>query len=92
MAAGSSEAVTSLPSAEPTPPEAMARAEMRDEILRAIRSLPRLQRETTTLFYINGYSHKDIAEFLEVPVSTVNDRLHASRKRLKERMVAMVAE
>ena len=46
----------------------------------------------TTLFYINGYSQKEIAGFLEVPVTTVKNRLHASRKRLKERMFAMVTD
>ena len=46
----------------------------------------------TTLFYINGYSHNDIAGFLDVPVSTVKSRLHTSRHRLKESMMAMVGD
>ena len=63
---------------------------MRDEVLRAIGELPEPQREVTTLFYINGYSQNDIADFLEVPVGTVKNRLNASRGRLKERMLNMV--
>jgi RNA polymerase sigma factor (sigma-70 family) len=66
------------------------RSELQDEVLKAIRGLPDSQREATTLFYINGYSQKEIAEFLEVPVTTVQKRLYDSRKRLKERMVGMV--
>jgi len=46
----------------------------------------------TTLFYINGYSHQEIAEFLEVPATTVNHRLRASRKRLKGRLFTMVQD
>ena len=64
--------------------------EMKEKVLDAVRSLPRAQREVTTLFYINGYSHNDIAEFLVVPVGTVKSRLHASRKQLAERMTKMV--
>ncbi|MHC4591885.1 MAG: RNA polymerase sigma factor [Planctomycetota bacterium] len=74
------------------PPEAAERREMADRVLDAIRTLPEHERMATTLFYINGYSQKEVAEFLEVPVTTVNNRLHASRKRLKERMIAMVDE
>ncbi len=76
-----------------TEPAALAEGrEMREQVLRAIRDLPPLQREATTLFYINGYSQQDIAEFLDVPVSTVKNRLHASRERLKERMMHMVKD
>ena len=65
---------------------------MADKVLAAIQALPDDQRTATTLFYINGYSQKDIAEFLEVPVTTVNNRLAASRKRLKQRMLTMVEQ
>jgi len=79
-----------VPSTVPQPGEALEKREMKDKVLAAIRALPDHQRMATTLFYINGYSQKDIAEFLEVPVTTVKKRLADSRTRLKERMVAMV--
>jgi RNA polymerase sigma factor (sigma-70 family) len=79
-------------SQSPGPAEKAERREMADQVLAAIRSLPDDERTVTTLFYINGYSQKEVAEFLEVPVTTVNNRLHASRKRLRERMVPMVAD
>ena len=81
-----------LPSAAPGPVEAAEKRELQEAVLDAVRSLSENERVATTLFYINGYSQKDIAEFLEVPVTTVNNRLHASRKRLKRRMIEMVAE
>jgi len=84
------EAVADVPSHARDPGTAAERREMKDAVIAAIRALPDNQRMVTTLYYINGYSQKDIAEFLEVPVTTVNNRLHASRKRLKERMTGMV--
>jgi len=77
---------------EQDPSQAAEGHEMADKVLEAIQALPDDQRTATTLFYINGYSQKDIAEFLEVPVTTVNNRLAASRKRLKERMLTMVEQ
>jgi len=74
------------------PDRSIERKEMKDEVLAAIRSLPANQRVATTLFYINGYSQSEVAEFLEVPVSTVKKRLHDSRRKLKERMITMVKQ
>ena len=76
-------------------PGPLARAEkgeMRSRVRSAIAELPEAERMATTLFYINGYSQKEVAGFLEVPVSTVNARLQAARGRLKERMMNMVSE
>jgi len=86
------ESVGSVTSKSPGPPENAERREMRDKVLDAIRSLPDAERMVTTLYYIDGYSQKDVADFLEVPVTTVNNRLHASRQRLKERMLTMVSD
>jgi RNA polymerase sigma factor (sigma-70 family) len=74
------------------PDETLEQKEMREEVLEAIRELSVPEREVTSLFYINGYSQRDIAGFLEVPVSTVKNRLNSSRRRLKERMLGMVEE
>jgi|GEM_PF-3065884 len=60
--------------------------ESRREVLAAIRALPEREREVTLLFYLGEYSQQDIADFLQVPAATVNNRLHAARKRLKGRM------
>jgi hypothetical protein len=65
-------------------------SEMKEKVLEAVRALPEHERIVTTLFYINGYSQKEIGEFLEVPVTTVKKRLYNSRKKLKERMMNMV--
>jgi len=74
------------------PDEITQEREMKDAVLDAIRALPEDERLVTTLYYINGYSQKEVAQFLEMPATTVNNRLHASRRRLKERMMEMVEE
>ncbi len=84
------EAASEAASRQPGPAEAAESKEMKDRVLEAIRALPQKQRTATTLFYINGYSLNDIADFLETPVGTVKRRLHDARKQLKERMMTMV--
>ncbi|MCY2927102.1 MAG: sigma-70 family RNA polymerase sigma factor, partial [Planctomycetota bacterium] len=65
------------------PARAAQDREMKEQVLAA-------QREATVLFYINGYSQDEVARFLDVPMTTVNNRLAGARKRLKERFAAMV--
>ena len=86
------DAVHDVASGEPGPHEATARRELRERVLQAVRDLPDNERKVTTLYYINGYSQVEIAEFLEVPTTTVKSRLHTSRRRLRERMVEMVQD
>jgi len=86
------EAATPVPFISPEPLEAVEKKEIKDKVLEAIRSLSKPNRMATTLFYINGYSHKEIADFLEIPIGTVKRRLYDSRKKLKERMIAMVED
>lgn len=66
--------------------------EMRTQITNLIQSLPADERTILTLFYLSSYSHKEIAAFLEMPLTTVNNRLRSARKRLQERMMKMVEE
>ncbi|NLX05628.1 MAG: sigma-70 family RNA polymerase sigma factor [Phycisphaerae bacterium] len=74
------------------PAETAERREMQAAVLEAIRSLPEIQRTAATLFYINGYSQKQLAEFLEVPVTTVQKRIHDARRNLKGRLLKMVED
>lgn len=78
-----------IPAATPDPADAAETREMQRMVQRAIAALPEAERLATTLFYIAGYSQQEIAECLEVPVSTIKKRLYTSRQRLKERMIDM---
>ena len=77
---------------QPGPPELIERSEMRSQMNKAIHAIPANLRAVAILFYISGYSHQEIADFLGVPVKTVKSRLHTSRQRLKERMLDMVQD
>ena len=68
----------------PEPLEQTEKKELAESVLAAVRALPEKLRLTTTLFYINGYTVNEIAEFLEAPAGTIKRRLHDSRQRLKE--------
>ena len=86
------EAAAEVAAPQSRPDEAAEAGEMRDTVLAALGALPEAERSVTALFYINGYSQTEIGVFLEVPVSTVKNRLRTARNRMRERMVGMVKE
>jgi RNA polymerase sigma factor (sigma-70 family) len=61
-------------------------------VLSAVAELPAALREAATLFFVHECSHQDIAVFLGISATTVNNRLHAARAKLKERMLTMVTK
>ena len=86
------EETAEITSSEPSPDEIMEAKELKEKVLQTLRTLAEHERTVTALYYIDGYSQKEISDFLELPVTTVKKRLHDSRKRLKERMIEMVSE
>lgn len=66
--------------------------ETKETVHRAISTLPLHEREVVALFYIGQHSHKEIAAFLELPLSTVKSRLYSARQRLKERILTMIQD
>ena len=51
--------------------------------------LPGAQRLTFALFYIGGYSEKELSAMLGLPVGTIKSRLSHARSRLKKEVVQM---
>ncbi|HTV25219.1 MAG TPA: sigma-70 family RNA polymerase sigma factor [Polyangiaceae bacterium] len=49
-----------------------------------VASLPAHEREIVVLFYVKECSQREIASFLGLPLSTVNNRLHDARERMKK--------
>ena len=91
------EAIAAIPSGTKDPADEIEEQETKSIVLAVVDALPENQRQVTTLFYISGFSQKQIADFLEVPVTTVDNRLRASRKKLKatlqsERMITMLKD
>jgi RNA polymerase sigma factor (sigma-70 family) len=81
-----------IPSDEPGPERQVEQRQRAAAALAAIAELPDALREPATLFFVHECSHQDIATFLNLSVATVNNRLHAARSHLKERMLTMVTE
>lgn len=62
------------------------------QVRSALHSLPPPERETTLLYYLGGSSVAEIAAFLEIPRTTVKNRLHTARKRLRKELWEMAEE
>lgn len=54
-----------------------------DEFDRLLAALPRQQRATTALFYVEGLSIAEIATALEIAEGSVKSHLHDARRRLR---------
>ena len=86
------EAALSVPTSAPGPVEIYELHELRDVITDALQQLPEEQRLAITLFYLSGYSQQEVADFLNLKKSQVNNRLYSARNKLKEMMFKMVEE
>jgi RNA polymerase sigma-70 factor (ECF subfamily) len=70
-------------------PTAMPEAEVldriaADEVVKAVEKLPELHREVVLLVDVEGFSYKDAADVLGVPIGTVMSRLHRARRQLQK--------
>ena len=57
-----------------------------DEVKNAIEELPEAFRLPLLLADVDGFSYKEIAEMLDVPIGTVMSRLHRGRKAMQKRL------
>ena len=55
-----------------------------DEVKRALELLPEQFRMAVLLADVEGFSYKEIAEIVDVPIGTVMSRLHRGRKALQK--------
>jgi RNA polymerase sigma factor (sigma-70 family) len=81
-----------MPSEEPAADRVVQHRDEAKAALAAMAQLPDALREPATLFFVHECSHQDIATFLGLSVPTVNNRLHAARKQLKQRMLTMMKD
>ena len=56
------------------------------EVKEALEALPEQFRMAVILADIEGFSYKEIAEILDVPIGTVMSRIHRGRKQLQKRL------
>ena len=77
---------------ESSPPEDLERKDRINLVKKALGALNQQERTAIVLYYFNDYSYREIAEFLEVPESTVNNRMHTGRRKLRKEVLKMVEE
>lgn len=70
----------------------MERVATRLLVQEALGRLSDKTRLTVILCYVSGYSHAEVAQFLEIPVNTVRSRLLHAKRQLREEMMTMVNE
>jgi RNA polymerase sigma-70 factor (ECF subfamily) len=63
-----------------------------DAVKRALEDLPEQFRMAVLLADIEGFSYKEIAEIMDVPIGTVMSRLHRGRKQLQKRLWDLAEE
>ena len=57
------------------------------EVKAAVEDLPEIFRMAVLLADVEGFSYKEIAEMLDIPIGTVMSRLHRGRKALQKRLL-----
>jgi RNA polymerase sigma-70 factor (ECF subfamily) len=63
-----------------------------DEVKNAIEELPETFRMPVLLSDVEGFSYKEIAEMLDVPIGTVMSRLHRGRKAMQKMLYEYAKE
>lgn len=73
--------------AETDPPSARAeRAELRARLEAALQTLSEVQRQAVLLYDLEGWSHAEVAELLEISVLMSRRHVSDGRKRLREQL------
>jgi RNA polymerase sigma factor (sigma-70 family) len=70
----------------------MEAGDRRELLGHALQRLPEDERAVVSLFYLQQYSQAEVAAFLEVPVTTVNNRMHSARGHLKQELLEMAEQ
>jgi RNA polymerase sigma-70 factor (ECF subfamily) len=63
-----------------------------EQVGTAIEALPEEYRVVATLYFMQDFSYREIAEVLEVPVGTVRSRLHRGRRMLQKALWTVAQE
>ena len=57
-----------------------------NQIFNLIKELPETSREVLNLYAIDGYSHKEVAEMLQITEEASRWHLHKARKLMAEKL------
>jgi RNA polymerase sigma-70 factor, ECF subfamily len=75
-----------------SPAEQASRNEKLESIRRALGEVPEIYREVLTLKYIDGRSHADISQLLDITLAAVDKRLMRGKDMLRESLGRWKAE
>ena len=64
----------------------------REALQESMNSLPESYRQVLTLYYLGGMNTREIARFLGTSPNNIIQRLKRARAKLKQEMIAMMAE
>ena len=76
------------PSRGPDPERLAEEADLRDDLLDAMKELTDLQREVMLLYDFEGWSHREIAEKVGISEGSARVHLHNGRRALRARLAA----
>lgn len=71
-------------SGAPSPAREAERSHLREDLLAALAELPEDRREVVLLHDLEGWTHREIAERMELPQGTVRSHLHYARRAMRE--------
>lgn len=81
-----------LASNEPDPAASMEAQERREQVTRALATLPEQQRRALELAYFGGFTQSEIAEHLKQPVGTIKTRMRLGMQKLRALLLATRGE
>lgn len=77
---------------EPSPEDVLLRREREAAALAALSRLTPKRAAAVALYYSDGLTYAECAEFLGVPVSTIEGRLHKARRQLQKEVLTMTED
>ena len=60
--------------------------------MKGMESIPAEQKNIIELIYIQGHTHREVAEMLEIPLGTVKTRIHLGIGKLREILSPYIKE
>jgi RNA polymerase sigma-70 factor (ECF subfamily) len=72
------------PSDDPAPDQTVADREIQARVQAVLATLPAEQHEVVSLAYLDGLSHSEIAERLDLPLGTVKSRMRLAYQKIRD--------
>jgi len=72
---------------QPSQLEELELQETKENVWAAINNLREHERTPVLMYYLGGHSQQEVADFLDVPVTTIKKRLFSARQRLREKLM-----